>query len=194
MFIVDILGGGTADPDIGRILIQKKHLHQFRRLEPVTGKIHPHARKRRHSRDILAGVMGHAQGAVTDAAADADQGHIGVGIGHVHLGLLVTSGRQEACRGRCKNFLSHGRQPCGHRDQILLRDAEFHKLLRKSVRKGSQGGASPGIGTGYHNVPVLLCRSKQHIADCLSIGYGIHASTSSNSAFACRYCSSVMTP
>ncbi|MNP43695.1 hypothetical protein D3C76_1375300 [compost metagenome] len=64
-------------------------------LMAVCRQYHGKPRNGPRHRNILQGMMGHAQGAVADAAADSHQLNIGGGIRHIHLDLLDASHAQE---------------------------------------------------------------------------------------------------
>ena len=118
--------------------------------------------------------MAHSQCAITDTAGNADELDIGIGIGTVHLALLVAPGGEEAGRGGCEGLLATGSQTGGDAHQILLGDSHLYGLLREGVEEGSQTGRAPGIGAQNHNILVGCCLFHQHIADGLTIGNFIH--------------------
>ena len=118
--------------------------------------------------------MAHAQRAVADAAADADQLDIGVGVSAVHLGLLVASGRNKACRRESERFLANLGQPCSDTDQVLLGDTGLDGLFRIFFEERCHGGGTSGVAAERDNVFVLLSMLHENFTDDLSVRNLIH--------------------
>ena len=125
--------------------------------------------------------MCHSKSAVAYAAADANQGHIGTGIGNVYFYLLIAScGKKAGGRG-CKDFFSAGSQTSGYRNKILLCNTKLNKLPGKCLGKWGKRGRASGI-RAYHNNRLVIFRSfHKSFTNCLAVCYVVHESTSSNS-------------
>ena len=175
---VHILHRISPDTDVGTFFIPKKSLHQLPCLVAVARKIHSHVRDRRHRRNILRRMMAHSECSVADAAGDPDQLHVGVRISAVNLGLFIASGGYKAGRrcGVCF-FAALGKSRC-HTDQILLRNADFHGLIRICLEKRCQRRRAPGIAAQNHDVLVVFCVLHQNVTDYFSVGNRIHSSAS----------------
>ena len=119
--------------------------------------------------------MAHAQLPVADAAADADELYVGVGIGHVHLCLLVASGGEKTCRRKAVGLFPTVRQARGDTHQILLRNAHLHGLFRECIEKGGHGSGASRIRTQCDNTFIFFGVSHKGLADYLPVWNFIHA-------------------
>ena len=118
--------------------------------------------------------MAHTQFPVADAAADADQLYIGVGIRHVHLGLLITPRGDKTCRRKAVRLLPAMRHTGRDTHQILLRDAHLDGLLRKGIEERRHRSRTSGVGAQSVNMSVFFGMCHKCLADCLPVWNLIH--------------------
>ena len=123
-------------------------------------------------------MVAHPQRAVTDAAADANKLDIGVGIGAVHLGLLITAGGEKAGRGSRVGLLAALSEPRRDAYEILLGDARLHELPREFLGEGRERRRTARIAAKHDDIPVLSGAFCEHFADDLPVGDFIHVSPS----------------
>ena len=119
-------------------------------------------------------MMGHAERAVGNTARNTDQLNIGMGISAVNLRLFHASGREEACGRSRIGFFAAFSKTGRDRNQALLSDANFNKLVGICIGKRSQRSASAGVGAENNNVSVLFSLFHQNFADHLLIRNLIH--------------------
>ena len=171
---VNVLDRIAADADVSALVVLEESLDQLGGLETIAGQIYAHVGDGAHGGDILGRVVAHAEGAVADAAGNADELDVGPGVGHVDLALLIASGGKEAGRGSRERLFAGGSKSCGNADQVLLSDADLDRLLRESREERSQGGGASGVGAEDDDVLVRLGLLHQYVTDSFAIGYLIH--------------------
>ena len=120
-------------------------------------------------------MVAHAQRPVADPAGDADEFHVGIRVGAIHLGLLIAAGAEETRRGGRKGLLSTGGKSGGEAYQVLLGDAHLHELVRELLCEGDQTGTAPAVAAQHEDVLVSLGMGHQGFADDLTVGDFIHA-------------------
>ena len=126
-----------------------------------------------HQGHVLHRVMGAPQGPVADAAGHADDLHIPVAIGHVHLHLLGAAGGVKAGGAADEGGDSLQRQSRGHAHRVLFRNAAFHKLFRQFPGEIRQRHAAPAVGGQRPDVFVFPGQGNQRLRKRLS--YRLHA-------------------
>ncbi|MNH32545.1 hypothetical protein D3C79_930000 [compost metagenome] len=114
-------------------------------------------------------MMRHAEGAVTNAAADSDQLHVCAGICDVNLNLFDTAHTEETSWRRNERFLAAVCETGRDAHDVLFCYANFHKLIRICIGKRSHGCRASGIAGKHHNAAIIFCEFEQRIANNLSI-------------------------
>ena len=113
-------------------------------------------------------MVGSAQRAVAHAAGHADDLHIRVGVGHVHLHLLGGAGGIEAGGAADEGNQARAGQTRRDAHRVLLGDAALHELLRQLLHEIIQGYAAPAVGRQRKDALVLPRQLQQRLGKCLS--------------------------
>ena len=146
----------ASHPDVGRIGRILQGDQGFHQLHPVRRGNHPHIRNVPGVGNILQGHVGRAEVAVAHAPGFADQLDPQSHIAQVHADLVQRPAGQE--RG-----VSHGvdvealvLQARAGADQVLLRDAHVHDVLRIRPQQVVIGIVAAGVRRGEQHLPVLF--------------------------------------
>src|SRR5712691_10060 len=126
---------GPAQPQIGRSVERDHGPGPQPRLDGIAGRDHRHVRQRPHDGDILRGVMGDAEVAIREAAADRDHLHIRPVIADVVADLLQAPQRAEVGDRVREDDLAAQRHPDCEPDHVLLGDAGVDELVGVLVRE-----------------------------------------------------------
>ena len=167
---VDILDRVAAHADIGRLVVGDERLDELGRLEAVARQVDAHVGDRAHGGDILRGMVAHAERAVGDAARDADELDVGVGVRHVDLGLLVGARGHERRGARGPRLLAARGHAGRDANEVLLGDADLDGLLRILLEERGERCGAAGVGAQDDDVFVVGGSLEEGVADNLAVG------------------------
>ena len=140
----EVTGSGSFNGGFGR----------FHRFPQIAWRKNRDAGNGAKDRDVFGGVVGHAEGAVREAAADGNDFHVGVVVGGVVSNLFeaTQSGKiADRVSENDQTFKGHPRGEAGH---VLFGDTDVEKLLGKFRREIGED-AEAEIGREQHEARIV---------------------------------------
>ena len=114
--------------------------------------------------------MAHTQGSVGNAAGDADELDVGVGVRDIDLALLIRARGHKGRRRGGPGLLAARSHAGGDAHQVLLGNADLNGLLGILIKERRERRGAAGVGAQDDDVLVSCGGLEQRVADNLAVG------------------------